>query len=293
MGAMSRPPLVGTPLPRAPRPRHLFTARLPDSELGFSLPSRQPPHGVPLGRVALEAAAALYQAERWLPALEDWLGCGLLPKLSAVTEPLAESLMFDRHVLVTSLELDAELHLPLSALLGVRTPPPAAFAHWTWHPLACELVLDTLPLGADDLKGLEPGALLVLPSSFATTWQAFLQPANGQGGSFAARVYEARGRLCVAASGEGSAQHPPADQASVRFRQQVAVPPADLLGWSGPKPAALDAPLLLAAHAVMVHGSAAAMASRPLAAGQLIPVGSGFALRLDEVSPQAAAHATA
>lgn len=267
----------------AARPRHLFTARLPDSELGLSLPCRQPPHGVPVGRITLEAAAALYQAERWLPALEDWLGCGLLPRLSSVTEPLAEALMFDQHLRVTHPELDAELHLPWSTLRALRTPPPTQFTHWTWHPLACALVLDALPLGDGDLAGLEAGALLLLPASFAGPWQAGLVPAGGRGEVHPARLYESHGRLCVAAAGEGEAPAIAGDHATVRFRQPLLVPPADLLGWSGAKPAALEAPLLLSAHAMMVHGGAATLANRPLATGQLIPVGAGFALRLDGV----------
>lgn len=271
----------GGPLPRAPRPRHLFLARLPDSEVGLSLPTRQPPHGQPVGRITLDAAAALYQAERWLPGLEDWLGQGLVPTLTPVTEPLAESLMFNQHVLLTNLELDAELYLPLSALSALRSPPPASFAAWTWHPMTCDLVLDALPLGADDLQNLEVGALLLLPASFSATWNARLQLTGGQGGVFGARMYESRGRLCVSSTGD-TAPHPANDHATARFRLPLTVPPADLFGWSGTKPSALDAPALLATNAVVVHASAV-MKSRPLAAGQLIPVGSGFALRLDEL----------
>ena len=261
--------------------RHVFTARLPDSVVGLSLPARHSPHGQPPGRVVLDAAVALAEAETWLAVIEDWLACGLMPELSPVTEPLAEQLMFNQHVMLSHPVLDVEVHLPLSALRASSTPPPEALAGWVWRPLACELVLDAVPLTLADVQALHAGALLILPASFASAWSARLVPVGGQGGVYGARLYEQRGRLCAAAVGQ-TAPHPANDQCTVRFSQPVEVTPPHLLGWGPAKPPALDAPLLLSAGAVVLHGSAL-LKSQPLVAGQLIPVGSGFGLRLDQM----------
>ncbi len=202
--------------------RHVFTARLPDSVVGLSLPIRQSPHGLPPGRVVLDAAAALAEAEAWLPVFEDWLHCGLMPELTPVTEALAAPLMFDQHLTVSNPGLAVDVHLPLSAVRALRTPPPEALAGWVWQPLACELVLDSVPLTLADVQSLHVGALLILPASFAATWSARLQPLGGKGGVYGARLYEQRGRLCAAAVGQ-IAPHPGNDHATVRFSQPVAV----------------------------------------------------------------------
>lgn len=272
------------PVTRAAWPRHLFTAPMADSEVGLSLPARQSPCESSPGRVTLEAAAALYRAERWLPALEDWLGSGLVPALTEVTEPLAEASMFDRHVLMSNSEFDAEVHLPLSVLAALGTPPSAALAAWRLKPVACTLVVDALPLSADDLGGLEVGALLVLPASFAGAWQAWLQPTSAHGGAFGAQLAESHGRLRAVALGDAGSC-PARDLFPVRVTQVLQVPIAGLLGWSEVKPHLLDIPALTADGGVTVFGPGAS--PLPLASGQLIPIGEGFALRIG-VLPDAA-----
>jgi hypothetical protein len=268
---------------RQVRARHVYTALADEAPIGISLPAEQPRQGLSPGRVTLDAAAALYQAERWLPALEDWLGCGIVPQLTRITDPRAEALTFSEHVTLSHPEMDVQVHLPMPLLSRQRAAPPAPFqAQWNWQPVRCELVLDSLPLTPADLQAIEVGALVLLPASFAETWEARLQPTAAPAHVFAARLSERRGRLCANATGDTSSV-PPTDHATARFRRPVAVRPHELFGWlgQGQEPAALEDSSLLAAGAVMVHGSAQLTQARPLVMGQLIPVGSGFALRLD------------
>lgn len=258
-------------------PRHRFTARLPDSVVGWSLPAAHGTGNDLRGRGVLDAAAALGGAEGVLQALEDWLGCGLVPELVPASAPWS----FPAHATGAPTSTDLVAHLPLSVLRSAGAPPPALLAGWTWQTLRCDLVFDTVPLTLADVQGLEPEALLLLPAAFASQWHGLLRPEGGQGGVHGARLYEQRGRLCAAAQGTAES-HPPNDHATVRLAQPVDVPLPHLLGWGAAKAPALDTPPLLEAGAVRVHGSALVQ-GRALATGQLVPVGSGFAVRIGEV----------
>ena len=257
--------------------RHRFTARLPDSIVGLSMPDARRAGEEAHGSEVLVAASALAQAEPWLHALEEWLGCGLVPELLPPGAPW----VFEQHATGKPPSLDLTVHMPLSALESAPKPPPAALAEWTWQTLRCDLLLDAVPLTLADVQALEVGALVLLPAAFGTQWQGRLRPVSGQGGMYAARLYEQRGRLRVAAHGE-TASHPSNDHATVRFVHPLDVRLPHLLGWSSGKVSALDAPQLLERGAVVVHGSAL-LHERPLASGQLVPVGSGFAVRIDEL----------
>jgi len=259
--------------------RLLFRARLPDSVVGLSLPAVEPAPG----RALFEAARALAAAEAWLPVLEDWLGAGLLPEpVSGATDAFGESLMFSQHAVLSNEEIGVDVHLPLTVLAARRVPPPEALAGWTWRPVVCELLLDTLPLSAEDLRNLEPGAVLLLPASFSSTWHGCLQPVSGQGGAFLARLHETRGRLGVTATGDDG-DHPANDLAAVRFAQPVMARPHDLFGWrAGGRPPLLDTPTLSGPGAIVLQASPL-HDLQPLAAGQLIPVGSGFGVQVQEV----------
>ncbi|MEY4561548.1 MAG: hypothetical protein RLZZ618_825 [Pseudomonadota bacterium] len=263
--------------PRVPGSRHVFSARMPDSVVGLSLPARQLTTELPQGRVVLDAAQALGAAEAWLPLLEDWLGCGLIPQLKLSDK--AEPSLFNRHAVLTHPALDVDVYLPLAMLAGMPTALPETLAGWSWHSLVCDLVLDSLAFTLADVQALEVGALVVLPASFATTWGGRLDPVSGKGSAFGARLFEHRGRLCVSAAGH-SASPGSRDQVTVRFTQTVEVKLPHLLGWGANKAPTLEAPQLLSPGAVMLVGSAM-LKGQPLAAGQLIPVGSGFAVRLD------------
>jgi len=91
---------------------HRFTARLPDSIVGFSVPVRGSPGIQPRGCEVLDAARALAQVEPWLHALEDWLGHGLVPELASPTAPWT----FEQHATGAPPSLDLTVHLPLSVL---------------------------------------------------------------------------------------------------------------------------------------------------------------------------------
>lgn len=274
------------------RTRHLFSAPLGDTVLGFGLPARAPAAANAPGRRVLDAAAALAQAEPWLAALEDWLGTGLLPEPGAAQA-------FDQHVLVIHPDSGARLHLPMAALQHTASPPPAALADWDWRPVACELVLDALPLDDTDLADLLPGALLLLPAAFGNAWTARLLPLAPPGraatAAHAVQLVEQRGRLCVSATGD-AAPPPDSGHATVRFVHRVEARAAQLMGWDRPTQAAgLDTPLLLANGALVLHGPAA-QGALPLAAGQLFPVGAGFGMRIERLADPAtfpgAAHAS-
>lgn len=256
----------------AGRPRHLFTARLPDGVVGVEAPA-----DATAPSPALDAARALGASESCWRALEDWLGTGLAPDWI----PPADRPAFVEHAVLSHPAAGVDLHLPMSALRRTGSPPPAALAGWQWQPMRCELVLDAVALAPTDLLSLHSGALLLMPAAFASAWHGRLMPMGGPAGVYGAHLYEQRGRLCVGASGQAS-PHAPNDHATVRFAHPLSVRASHLLGWAGAKPPALDAPHLQLPDALVLHASALAHA-RPLAAGQLVPVGSGFAMRIDRL----------
>lgn len=273
---------------------HAFTARLPDAVVGILLPAPTAAAGaapglVAPGRATLEAALALARAEPWLTRLEDWLGAGLSPlpvAPSASKEPEGErggrtrgGPRLGQHAVLFHETLRIGLQLPLAVLAGLGRPLPEAFAEWRWRPVSCDLVLDAMALSEGDARQLRPGALLLLPASFTAAWQARLQPEGGEGGFFGARLQEARGRLCVSPTGE-PVQPAGNDHAAVRFTARVAVRAPDLLGWTAGKPAAIDVPALLSPAGVVVHATPL-QSQRVLATGQLMPVGSGYGVRIE------------
>lgn len=267
---------------------HAFVARLPDAVVGIKVPSATPATGGTSRRAALDAALALARAEPWIALLEDWLGAGLMP-VPAPPDPAAAAARVGQHARLCHEESGLELQLPLVALAELGKPLPDAFAAWRWQPLSCTLVLDAMALGEGDARALAPGAVLLLPASFSATWQARLVPAGGQGGLFGARLHEARGRLCVSPTGE-RVQHAGNDHASVHFAAPVTLRPPDLLGWTGGgKPSALDMATLLSPASMVLHGSPLQQ-QRVMASGQLMPVGSGYGVRIEFVPSTSAAQ---
>ena len=253
---------------------HRFVARLADGVVGLSVPGHCDGVDEPRGREVLDAARALAQVEPWLQALEDWLGLGLVPELASPSTPWD----FQQHATGTAPSLDLTVHLPLSALQAAATAPPAPLAEWSWQTLHFDLLVDTVPLKTADVQALEVGALLLLPAAFGTQWHGRLRPVSGQGSMYGARLYEQRGRLRVAAQGT-VASPPPKQHAAVRFVHPLEVKLQHLLGWSTGKVPALDAPQLTEAGALIVEASALVQ-TQPLATGQLVPVGSGFAVHI-------------
>lgn len=268
---------------------HAFVARLPDAVVGLRVPVAALSAGGGSHRATLEAAMALARAEPWIARLEDWLGAGLLP-VPAPADPDAAAARLGQHARLCHEESGLELQLPLVALAELGRPLPDAFAAWRWQPVVCTLVMDAMALGDGDARALAPGAVLLLPASFSPTWQARLVPAGGQGGLFGARLHEARGRLCVSPTGE-RVQHAGNDHASVHFAAPVALRPPDLLGWSGGgKPSALDMAALLSPASMVLHSSPL-LQQQVMACGQLMPVGSGYGVRIESVPSNPAAPA--
>jgi hypothetical protein len=268
---------------------HAFVARLPDAVVGIKVPAATPSAGALSRRGTLDAALALARAEPWIALLEDWFGAGLMP-VPAPADPAAAAARLGQHARLCHEDSGLELQLPLVALAELGRPLPDAFAAWRWQPVQCTLVLDAMALGEADARALAPGAVLLLPASFSSTWQARLVPAGGQGGLFGARLHEARGRLCVSPTGE-RVQHAGNDHASVHFAAPVVLRPPDLLGWTGGgKPSALDMAALLSPASMVLHSSPLQQ-QRVMACGQLMPVGSGYGVRIESVPSTPAAQA--
>jgi hypothetical protein len=256
---------------------HHFTATLTGGVLGLSLPTCQPLEGHPSGRVVLDAAAALYHAERWLPALEEWLGQGLAPALASG----ASNPVWNQHLCLHNSSLNVQIHLPCSIFAHMKAPRPETLSAWVWQPVPCQLILDALPLSAVDLTQIEAGALIILPAAFAQPWCARLQATSSPNMLFAVECQESMGQLCVQPTGQLS---PPlvSDHATVRFRLPLTFLPEQLLGLADGAPAQTpDTTALLATGAVALQ-TVTDQVEKILAVGQLIPVGSGFGLRVDE-----------
>jgi hypothetical protein len=257
-------------------PHHHFTAPLTGAVLGLSLPTCQPLEGHPPGRVVLDAAAALYRAERWLPALEEWLGQGLVPALVAEPAP-----GLNQHLCLHHTNLNTQIHLPFSVLANLKTPRPEVLSAWVWQPVHCQLILDNLALSAADLAQIEVGALIILPAAFAQPWGARLQATGSPDMLFAVELQESMGQLRIQPTGQPS---PPlvSEHTTLRFRLPLTLLPEQLLGLADSAAAPIaDTTALLAPSAVALHAGTD-MGEKILAVGQLIPVGSGFGLRVDD-----------
>lgn len=260
---------------------HVFMAGTSAGAMGFCLPRVGTDCSQP-GRMVLDAAMALARAEPWLSVMETWLGHGLVPNLSSVTDPLLVRGMFTHHATLHERASGATVYLPLEVLRSLA-PPPHALSVWAWAPLQCEVILDAVQLSESDRRDLRPGALVILPASFCATWQALLRPEGKRCSHHSASLHEANGRLLV--TRDSALAHPPAG-AIVSLVRPMAFSLHELMDWPLPAGAlpevhwVTDVSVRITEAASPTKGAAGAPA-RPMATGHLMPLGAGHAVRID------------
>jgi hypothetical protein len=260
---------------------HVFMAGTSAGALGFSLPMRHPRPLSDGGRTTLDAALALSHAEPWLTQLEDWLGEGLVPNLSSATEPALAARLFTRHAVLREPASGAAIYLPLAALRALAAPPPRALGAWTWQTLPCDVLLDAAALSDSDIEALRPGALVIFPASFSSDWQARLRPVGGRGSLYGASLRESHGRLSVEATGPVAASLPHA-HITFSLAHPIDFELHELMGWPGPPGTRAFGCSLDDTRIVLDAGSASSQ-PQPLATGTLMPLGSGYAARIDHL----------
>ncbi len=146
------------------------------------------PQPAPAARDAVAQALAL---EPWLPlvdAIERWLGEPL--RLGAPVPPAGRR---SAEHLTIAIGRDGEaarceLALPLACLAGTALGPFAPGWVLHWPRIVCDMQIEAWPEGALDATRFEPGALLLLPSSFGTaTSERRVRLTAGAHGARAAR----------------------------------------------------------------------------------------------------------
>jgi hypothetical protein len=254
---------------------HYFTADFAGQTLGMGLPACRPLQDLPTGHITLDAAAALGYAERWLPELEAWLAHGLFPSLCPQQPNWGDHWVLTRAPSPHVGGRDAaQIHLPWLALEKLKTPLPG----WTWQTAHCPLILDSFDLPSQELIDIDIGALIVLPSSFAPTWRACIGPDHLY---YTAQLQKMNGQLQLQTQAQAQAQMAPAvptHHTTVRTHCATLNPCVRGREEAGsPLHFELDfkAPILL--HASQAQGM------HPLAAGQLMPVGNGYGLRIERL----------
>ncbi len=263
---------------------HHFTAPLAGGVLGLHIPTCQPLEGHPSGRVVLDAGAALDRAELWLISLEEWLNQGLAPTL--VSPP--EATLLNQHLCLVNTKLNCQIQLPCNVLAQIKTPLPQALSSWAWQPVPCQLILEALPLSQTDLAQIEVGALLIMPSSFTPPWEVRLQTIGSPDMLFAAKLQGSMGQLRIQPTGQTAPPLSAEHTTTVRFGLPLTVLPEQLLGLTHNPDKTNPAPLpdtntLLNSSAVTLykHGDDG---ETILAVGQIIALGCGFALRIENTS---------
>lgn len=206
-----------------------------------------------------DAALALASALEALAALERWVGSPL-DELRPTRTPAPAA------ALSLGWGEGGRLLLPPALLPWER--PPAAGLPLVWPAWTARVGLQSLPAARVPLKGLVPGALLLLPVSFASeAWSVVLQPEPplpARSGSWRPRS----GRLQLAA-----ADAPPGEPAEARVWLDETVL-VDALAWFG---TAVDTVLCTGAARLEIDGRVAAR-------GTLLPAGLGWGLLIDDVA---------
>lgn len=207
----------------------------------------------------LDAARALAPALDTLAALERWIGTPL-DELRPARTPAPAAVGF-------GWVEGGRLLLPPVLLPWGKAPTaalPLAWPAWT-----VRVALQSLPVARLPSQALVPGALLLLPASFAGEgWPVVLQPEPplpARAGLWQPRF----GRLDVAAAALPAAGP---GEAGVWLDEAVAV---DARAWFG----ADTGPLPLAAGAAVLRRPGQAVAR-----GTLLPAGLGWGLLIDDVA---------
>jgi hypothetical protein len=262
---------------------HLFTVTLPTGVLGLSLRSKVPAGKRSASRRSLNAAHALSRIEVALCALEDWLGVGLAPELSLATPAEAQQ-MFAEHLLVQNPKLQMDVLIPHAQLSALRMGPSAGMLDWVWPPVNCEVVIDAMPLSPTDVRQMASGAMLLLPASFSTEWNARLQPLVAGMAPVAARISSRDNQLSVtslAAVAPAVGPH----VVRVSMTHPLAVAPSDLFAWIGMNVFSSRPSFALPGRAALFAGGTPGA----IAVGELVPMSTGYGVRLDQVAERAEA----
>ncbi|MBK1715834.1 hypothetical protein [Rubrivivax gelatinosus] len=219
------------------------------------------------GASAVDAALALAPVLPALALLQDWIGAPLHDLRPAADAPWPAA------ALTLAWGEGGRLALPWRLLPWGRTPPAALpLHHWPCWP--ARLLLQALPAARLPARERVPGALLLLPASFA-------------GADCALELHAPAGGLPLprlggvvwqpqAGSLQLAAARPLADSGDVGARvwleQTLEV---DARAWFGGWPQ----PLELAAGAARLE-----IDGRPCAEGPLLPAGRGWGLRLQRLA---------
>lgn len=250
---------------------------------------------------AVAQALALDAAMPLLGAVEAWLGAPI-----AHLRPAAPPLQWPSHddALTLSLPDGSRLALPWAVLRPGHRFDAGGVAV-TWPALACELQIEALASDRIDARALAPGAVLLLPASFAAT--------AGLALPLRARAAHAWPTLC------GLAWHPRRDWLRLTAPTLEDEAPSHQAGAAspsrthGPSPGDGHAepawhivaaePLLLSAacwfgggaerplppprRATLRHGA------RALAHGALVPAGAGMGVLIEQCEPREQCEAAA
>jgi hypothetical protein len=246
------------------RSEFVFVLGLPGGAGALRISAAPPPGAT--GGVA--AALVLAPALGPLTALQRWLGQGFDP-IEWVPEPgphvPGEVLRLQLRLQGADAPGRATLELPLARLPLGRCPPPGLLE--AWPTLAAELSLHELPAATLERAGVRDGALLLLPASLGpggvslclrhAGWPSLVLPAWQPG---------------MAAGSLDAARLEPTDLSAatgwrVVFHRPLAVPASAWFGLGGTLPMPTQPPRLCDR-------------AGPVAEGEWVPVGTGWALRL-------------
>lgn len=279
-------PATGEP----PDVRWAYQALTPWGPLQIEWPVA-PTAAAEAGPALILAAEALAPAEPLLVALEAWLGVALDP------EPLGQIEATTTH---DPLRIRARIDDPAWAPAGTTLDlawaavrahpvPPALATALHWAPVPARIILDQLPaaLGAREIA---PGDALLLPASFSPDWQAEVRPAESDALPPVGAPIDVEARLDLEALHRGHPAPPtrpartPGEMLSVEVFDFTGI---DAAAWAPGAVAAAAPALPLARCGAAVFRPDGACWLR----GELIPVGTGWALRIGTPAESAAPSA--
>jgi hypothetical protein len=241
-------------------------------------------------RHAADAAVALYRCSELLDALEQWSMTALAWRW--ITPPMRTTLR--SHVVATWQTSDPSaaaepvpeaawrLELPWTMVRALPAPTGALAQRMRWSEVPVVLAAAQMHLTADELQHLEPGGAVILPESVRPPWRgllrAFDEPAHpGCGMPVALHPTLAAERI---AGRSGEALHPAEGGGAwceVRFDRPRTLCGDRLAAWYQGD---LGQP---GTGASLWCCASEFEAARPLASGQLMPWGDGWALALEAI----------
>ena len=229
----------------------------------------------------MRQATLLADVELVLQALELWQNIDL--DLYPIDPPAESTTTNTIHVTLTHKEapdyypVRFELPAPMLHRLKPVDAELTRVLELSWSALGAQLVLDQFSVPEHEEQALQPGAVALLPQSFADAWQARLVVPTIQNCVFTGVLEVQAGSFKVS----GPCSDKTAEsvgQLSVRLRQSIMLTADILLGESGgvPVPLELDQSAL---QAVLCKSG------NPVGSGTIGPVGTGHALFIDSMTP--------